>query len=321
VQLDEYGPPDVLHLVEVPDPRPGPGQVVVGVAECGVTFIETQMRAGRSPRPGGMPDPPVVLCNGVEGEVVAVGVDVDASQLGRHVVTATGGFGGYADRVVVGLDDLIAIPDGLAVGEAVALLADGRTALGLVRAAAIGRDDRVLVTAAAGGVGSLLVQLSRTNGAHHVVAAASTAQKLSLARTLGADVTVDYTKREWVDDLSEATGGIDVVFDGVGGQLGLDALSLVEPQGRYVRYGAASGTMTDVDSVAVPGVTVIPGYAIVRSPDDNRALVEQALAEAAAGRLRVVIGQTFPLSQAAHAHAAIEARATVGKTVLIPDPR
>jgi NADPH:quinone reductase len=200
IQLDRYGGPAELHLVEVP----GPGQVVVRTVAAGITFVETQIRAGRPPWPGPGPQLPVVLGNGVAGEIVAVGPGVEASLLGRRVMTATGGAGGYADQVVVDAADPIPIPDGLEPEVAVALLADGRTALALARAAAITPADRMLVTAAGGGVGSLLVQLA---GARQVVAAASSDRKLALAEELGADVTVDCTRAGWTDQVRAATGG------------------------------------------------------------------------------------------------------------------
>jgi NADPH2:quinone reductase len=317
VRLDAFGGPDELHPVEVPDPVPGPGQLLVRTAAAGITFVETQVRAGRPPWPGPGPALPVVLGNGVEGDVIGVGEGVDPSWLGRRVVTATGGFGGYADRVVVDAAAAVAVPHGLGLGEAVALLADGRTALGLVRAASLGSDDRVLVTAAAGGVGTLLVQLAKAAGVRHVVAAAGGGRKLALAAGLGADTTVDYTRPGWADALE----GLDVGFDGVGGEVGADLLAAMAPGGRYLVYGGAGGPMTAGDAVTARGLTLVPGHTVVRSPEDNRSLVEQALAMAAAGRLRPVIGQRFPLAAAADAHRAIEARQTVGKTILIPAGR
>jgi NADPH2:quinone reductase len=318
VQIDTFGGPEVLHLVEVPDPAPGPGQVLVRTAVAGITFVETQVRAGRPPWPGGGPALPVVLGNGVAGEIIAVGEGVPRTRLGQRVVTATGGSGGYADHAVVKAADPIQIPDRLESGAAVALLADGRTALALARAARLGPDDRVLVTAAAGGVGSLLVQLAHAAGAKLVVAAAGGERKLALARELGADLAVDYGLDGWPEAVRAATGGIDVVFDGVGGRLGQDALALLQPGSRLLRYGAASGAFTDVTAIAGRGVTEIAGNSLIRGPEDNRQLVEQALTDAAAGRLRPIVGQTFPLARAADAHAAIEARTTIGKTVLIP---
>ena len=215
--------------------------------------------------------------------------------------------------------------DRCGLGEAVALLADGRTALGLVRAASLAPSDCVLVTAAAGGVGSLLVQLGKAAGVKQVVAAAGGERKLALAAGLGADATVDYTRPGWAD----ALGGLDVGFDGVGGQVAADLLAAMTPGGRVLVYGGAGGPVTATEAVTARGLTLVPGHTVVRSTrsrsgalrgasEDNRALVEQALAMAAAGRLRPVIGQRFPLARAADAHRAIEARQTVGKTILIP---
>jgi NADPH2:quinone reductase len=316
VRLDAFGGPEELHLVEVPDPEAGRGQVLVRTAAAGITFVETRVRAGRPPWPGPGPALPVVLGNGVEGEVIGVGEEADPSWLGRRVVTATGGFGGYADRVVVDATAPIPVPAGVGLGEAVALLADGRTALGLVRAVSLAPGDRVLVTAAAGGVGTLLVQLARAAGVKQLVAAAGGERKLALAAELGADVTVDYTKPGWADALE----GLDVAFDGVGGRVGTDLLAAMAPGGRLLIYGGAGGPMTQPDEVTARGLTLVPGHTVIRSPEDNRALVEQALAMAAAGSLRPVIGQRFPLARAADAHRAIEARQTVGKTILIPAP-
>jgi NADPH:quinone reductase len=323
VQMEEFGAPDVLHLIERPDAEPGPGQVAVRTAAAGITFVETQVRAGRSPRPGPGPALPAILGNGVEGTIVSAGDGVDPTLVGRQVVTATGGLGGYADRVVVAAADPVLVPAGLARGTAVALLADGRTALGLVRAAALSTGDRVLVMAAAGGVGSLLVQLARAAGARHVAAAASSARKLEVARTLGADVVVDYTSADWPDQVRAVTGTLDVVFDGVGGDIGNAALDLLGRGGRFLAYGAASGRFTGASGIERReiegrGIDFIPGNTVVRTADDNRSLVERGLALAAADRLHPVIGQVFPLSRAADAHAAIEARATIGKTILVP---
>lgn len=319
VQIDEHGAPEVLHLVEVPDPVPGPGQVLIEADAIGITFIETQMRAGRSPRPGGDALAlPAVLGNGVEGHIVAVGDGVDPTVVGSRVVTATGGLGGYSQRVVVGAADPIAVPSGLAPGEAVALLADGRTALALVRAAALTPTDRVLVTAAAGGVGSLLVQLAAAAGVDTVIALAGGANKVAVATELGADVAVDYTADGWPDAVRARAGSPTVVFDGVGGDVAAAVLDLVEPGGRYVLFGAASGAMADAEAVTARAVDVLAGLALIKGPDDNRALVVDALDRAAARTLRPLIGQRFPLADAAAAHAAIEARATRGKTLLIP---
>lgn len=318
VWMTEFGPPSVLVPGSAPDPEPGPGQAVIAVEVVGIAFIETQRRAGRSMPPGERPELPVIPGNGVGGVVAAVGPGVDAELVGQRVVSSTGGSGAYAERVAVPAADVIAVPDGLDLQVATALLADGRTAVGLFRLAGVAAGQRVLVEAAAGGVGSLLVQLAATAGAT-VIGAAGGRRKLELATGLGAAVVVDYTEPGWAERVRSATdgAGVDVVFDGVGGAIGQDALTLVRPGGRFVVHGLASGSFTDTSAAAERGVQVtgLRDWASVGL--DNRQLAALAFTEATAGRLRPVIGQTFPLAAAAEAHAAIEARATLGKTLLL----
>jgi NADPH2:quinone reductase len=293
--------------------------VVVRADAIAVHFIETLVRGGRSPRPADSEtEMPAVLGNGVEGPIVALGDGVAGPPLGTRVVTATGGMGGYAEQVAVAASDVIAVPEGLAPGEALALLADGRTALGLIRAAEVVAGDRVLITAAAGGVGSLLVQRARSVGARHVIALAGGERKLALARELGADIAIDYTREHWVDEVRAAVGEVDVLLDGVSGPIGSATLALVARGGRYAAFGVAGGRFADTTDFVERGGTVVPGSALVRGPEDNHALVEQALADAVGGRWHPVIGQRVPLSEAAAAHAAIESRQTIGKTLLIP---
>jgi NADPH:quinone reductase len=294
--LNEFGPPERLIPAEVADPVPGPGEVLVDVEIAGITFVETQVRAGRAPNPAMLPRLPAILGNGVGGRVD-----------GEPVVTTTGGSGGYAERVAVPAAGLIPVPAGVDLADAVALLADGRTALSLMRHAGVAPGETVLVAPAGGGVGTLLVQLARAAGAR-VVAAARGARKLSLTRSLGAAVAVDYGEPGW----TERVGAVDLALDGVGGAIGHAAFERVRPGGRFYRFGMASGEFTDVSSR--DDVAILGGGRL--TPEEMRELTTAALAEAAAGRLRPVIGQTFPLDRAADAHAAIEARRTIGKTLL-----
>ena len=310
--LRAFGPPRQLVAETIDDPAPGPGQVLVDVELASVTFVETQLRAGRPPHPAMTPELPVVLGNGVGGVISALGEGADPKLAGRRVVTTTGGRGGYAQRVAV--DDAlpIAVPDALTLQDAVALLADGRTALMLFEAAAVQPGETVLVEAAAGGVGSLLVQLAAGAGAR-VVAAAGGERKLELARALGADHAVDYSRPGWAAD----AGPVDVVFDGVGGAIGRAAFELVRIGGRFSSFGMASGAFAGIsDDVAADfGVTLVRGNGL--QPQALRELSGRALEAAAAGRIRPVVGQTFALEDAAAAHAAIETRATLGKTLLV----
>jgi NADPH2:quinone reductase len=308
VWLREFGEPEVLTIGEAPDPVAGPGRVVVDVEFANITFVETQFRAtGGGPFTGTLP---MVPGNGVGGVVAAVGPGVPADLLGARVITSTGGSGGYAERAAVDATALFRVPAEVPLDVAVALLADGRTATMMTRAAGVRAGERVLVEAAAGGVGSLLVQLAKAAGAT-VVAAAGGARKLAVAKDLGADVTVDYTEAGWPDQV----GTVDVVFDGVGGDIGRTAFGLLGRGGRMVSFGLASGTWTAIseEEATARDVTLVRPAA---TPDELRAYTESALAEAAAGRLRPIIGQRFPLEKAADAHRAIHTRATIGKTLL-----
>lgn len=316
VLLREFGPPDRLAVEDVPDPVAGAGQVLIDVQFANITFVETQVRAGRPPVPAMAPRLPAILGNGVGGVVSSVGAGADPALMGRLMVTTTGGSGGYAERVAADAAAPIPVPGELALDQAVALLADGRTAIGLIRAAAVQAGETVLVEAAAGGVGSLLVQLARNAGAR-VVGVAGGPRKVSVVTGLGADLAVDYAQPGWTDRVRRDTGGVDVVFDGVGGQIGTEAFELVDGGGRLCAFGMASGSFTPIpdDAAASRGITVVRGAPV--SPEQQRELSQAALAEAAAGRLRPLIGQRYPLERAADAHAAMESRATVGKTLLV----
>lgn len=313
VWLKEFGGPNVLTVGEGPEPVVEPGQALIEVVFANITFVETQFRAtGAGPYKA---DLPMIPGNGVGGVVTSVGGEVDEGLVGRRVVTSTGGSGGYAERVAVDAGGVIDVPDGVDLDQAVALLADGRTAMMLVQAAELQGGERVLVEAAAGGVGTVLVQLARNAGAR-VVAAAGGPRKAEVASGLGAEVAVDYRRPGWAEQVRDAVGAVDVVFDGVGGAIAGSSFELLDRGGRMVSFGRASGEWSPVsDATAVDrGVTLVPMPRA--TPEHQRAFTERALAEAAAGRLRPVIGQRFPLDRAAEAHAAIESRATVGKTLL-----
>jgi NADPH:quinone reductase len=315
VVMKEFGAPHVLRLDEVPDPRPGAGEVVIDVELANVTFVETQIRAGRPPNPAMLPTLPAILGNGVGGTVAAAGSGAASSLAGRRVVSGLTGTGGYAERAVAAAQRVIEVPGAMELRDAVALLADGRTAIALVDSARIAAGETVLVEAAAGGVGTLLVQLARNAGAR-VVALASREHKLATARALGADQVIDYSAQDWPSRVRAAAGEVDVVFDGVGGDIGLAGFGLLRAGGRFCPFGMASGSFTPVTAELAGERRVTVVKSGPASTERLRTLTQAALDEAAAGRIRPVIGQEFELSRAAAAHAAIEARSTTGKTLL-----
>ncbi|WP_129838962.1 zinc-binding dehydrogenase [Streptomyces sp. RFCAC02] len=319
VQVVRFGGPEVLVPGEAPEPVAGPGRVLVDVAVAGMTFVETQIRRGTD-RWHERPRLPYVPGGLVAGRVSAVGERVDPAWLGRRVVAGTGETGGFAERAVAAVDDLFPVPDGLGLPEAVTLHGDGSTAQGLVEKAGIGPGDRVLVEAAAGGVGSLLVQLARAAGAR-VVGAARGSRKLAVVRELGADAVVDYSAPDWTEQVVRATGGFgpDVVFDGVGGRIGRAAFEVTARGGRFSVHGAASGEATVIDPAEARrrGVSVLGIEQLFDFGPQVARWAEGMMSLAAAGLVRPLIGQTFPLERAAEAHAAVENRTAVGKTLLL----
>jgi NADPH2:quinone reductase len=320
VRLHEFGPPENLRYEQLEDPQPGPGQVRIAVAVAGVHLIDTIIRSGRQMGPMPLPELPAIPGREAAGVVDALGDGVEERWLGRRVVAHLGpASGGYAEFALCPAASLHALPEGLAEDAAVAMIGTGRTTLAILEVARIEPDDVVLVTAAAGGIGSLIVQAARQAGAT-VIGAAGGADKVARVRELGATTAVDYAEPGWSDAV-RAAHDVTVALDGVGGALGRAALELLAPGGRLIVYGLASGAPTElsIGDLFSRGLTVSAaiGPHIQRRPGGMRGLEEDALAAAAAGRL-VPLVTRFELARAAEAHAAIEARATVGKTVLNP---
>jgi NADPH2:quinone reductase len=308
----------VLVPTESPAPVAGEGQAVIAVVAADVLFLDTQIRSGRW-RAQFPVAPPYVPGGAVAGAVLAVGAGVSADYwVGTVVVTRT--VAGYAEQALATADTMTAVPDGLDVLTAAALAHDGPTALTLFEGAAVQSGEWVLVTGAAGGLGSLLVRLAHAAGAR-VIGAAGGGRKSDLIRELGADLAVDYTQPGWPDKVKVATGGagVDVVFDGVGGTIGAAAFAVTAAGARFSAHGAPAGGFAAIDpAIAERGDVRVRGIEQVQfTPAESHSLTERALAEAAAGRLVPVVGQTFPLAKAADAHAAIEARQVVGKTLLL----
>ncbi|MQA13399.1 MAG: zinc-binding dehydrogenase [Pseudonocardiaceae bacterium] len=324
IRLHSFGPADQLRHEELDDPKPATGQVRISVAAAGVHLIDTVIRSGVSHGPFPLPELPAIPGREVAGVVDVLGAAVEESWLGQRVVAHLGAAGsGYAELAVCDASALHALPDSLAADAAVAMIGTGRTTMAILEIAQLTSADVVLVTAAAGGIGSLLVQAARNAGALVVGVAGGTA-KVDRVRRLGATVAVDYTAPDWTATARDALDGRDVTvtLDGVGGRLGRGALELLGAGGRLILFGWSSGEPTPLSATDLfaHGITASAaiGPTLLRRPGGFRDLEEAALAAAAAGRLIPLVGQRFPLAQAAAAHTAIETRATVGKTVLVP---
>ena len=256
---------------------------------------------------------------------------VSGSASGRRVVARLGhAGGGYATRVAVPAAALVDIPDGVDARTAAAVLHDGVTALALMDIVKVVAGDRVLITAAAGGMGALLVQLAKATGATVVAAARGTRQARRAGLTgltglaglrlgsHGPDMVVDYGDADWTDTVWETFGGVDVVLDGAGGDYGRAAFDLVVDGGRFSAHGTPAGGFATADPEVARsrGITATGLESVQLDPDRFRAYLIRALQDVAEGRFMPLIGQTFPLERAADAHAAIESRTAIGKTVL-----
>ncbi|TGA93716.1 zinc-binding dehydrogenase [Streptomyces sp. MZ04] len=322
VVLHEFGPAENLTYETWPDPVAGPGQARIAVRAAGVHFVETVMRRGdASDMAPPLPELPSVFGGEVAGVVDAVGPGVDPAWLGRSVVASRSEPGGYAELSVAAVDALHEVPDGLGYESAVSMVMTGATAMGLLDVAQLTSDDVVLVTSAAGGIGRLVVQYAAEIGAV-VIGAAGGPDKVEAVWELGADLAVDYNEPGWTDLVRERLDGrsVSVVLDGVGGEKSAAAFGLIGDGGRYVVIGWSSqeGFEPDADVVEERGISVTNALLrLIEHPEDGPEHERRALEAAAKGELVPAV-QTFPLAEAAAAHAAMERRETTGKVVLVP---
>jgi NADPH2:quinone reductase len=319
VEFDRFGPPDVLKVVDVPTPEPRPGAVLVRVKAAGVNFFEVLMRADRYAVTPSLPMAPGAEAAGV---IEAVGENVDVSLRGERVAVplfASGRAGGYAEYVEIDAGSVVRLPDRIGFDEAVALMVQGLTALHLVRRSAP-QGKAVLVHAAAGGVGSLLLQLARREGAKVVLATAGSDEKRSLALSLGADGVFDYTLPGWSKSIT-TNGWVDLVYDTVGGNVTKSSLEALAPCGELVF--AALGRFTlgpDEISRMLDRNQSLKGFALLPliSPEGLRRDLSELFSLASSGGLTIPPVTHFALHDAAAAHAALEARRIPGKAVLVP---
>ena len=313
IQMTEFGGPEVLRLADLPVPEPGPDEVLIRVSRAGLNFADTHTRTNSYVQRATLPLVP-------GGEVAGVRQDT-----GERVVALVGS-GGYAEYALAPSDRVFPVPDGLDDGSALAMLIQGTTAWHLYRTAARVTDgESVVVHGAAGGVGSLAVQLGYPMGAGRVIATASSESKRALALELGADVAIDPAPERLLERLLEANGGapVDVVFEMSGGEVFEQSYRALAPFGRIVAYGIATNEANEVStgSLLRHSRSVVGFYLFhcLERDDMFAQALSDLFARAAAGELKAIVGATYPLEQAARAQIDLRERRTTGKLLL--DPR
>ncbi len=314
-----FGPLSALTVEEVPEPRPGPGQVLIRVEAAGVNFADTLVIEGKY-----QARPPFPFAPGgeVAGVVAGLGPDVEGPPLGTRVLAMTG-HGGFAEAALAPAAAAVLVPDGVDPAVAASLsYAYGTTLHALRDRGRLRPGETVLVLGAAGGVGLAAVQVAKLLGAR-VIAAASSAEKLEICRQAGADMLLDYGREGWRDRLRTLTGseGVDVIYDPVGGPYAEPALRSLAWGGRYLIIGFAAGEIPRIplNLILLKGcdiVGVFYGNFVQRDPAGNRALMTQLLDWVRQGRLRPEISATYPLEHAAAAMEALRSRASTGKIVV-----
>jgi NADPH2:quinone reductase len=312
IRVHELGGAENLSVDEIEKPVPNADEVLIKTAAAGINYADTMMRAGNYLT---KPELPFTLGYEAAGTIESLGADVTNLKVGQRVLATTTS-GGYAEYATAKAVTTMPIPDELGFGEATALLVQGLTALGLLNDAKAG--ETILIHAAAGGVGTLLVQLAKYKGLK-VIGTASSEQKLQLVAELGADFAINYTESDWTDEVLKATDGkgVDWLIEMVGGDIIAKNLKVLAKNGTMWIYGSASGEDFKVSVLSLMAKNhTIRGYWLMNESVKNRIQFTRELLEhLAAGRLKIQVTE-FPLDKAKEAHEAIENRKTTGKVVL-----
>ncbi|AXF56099.1 quinone oxidoreductase family protein [Salicibibacter kimchii] len=319
IQFSNFGGPDVLETANVKVPKPNEQEVLIEVNRVGVNYADTARRRGQYVVPTPLPFIPGAE---VAGVVKEVGAEVTNVKPGTRVVTLTGS-GAYAEYVTADARGLIPIGDSLDFSTAAALPLQGLSAYHvLITMGQLAEEETVLVHAAAGGVGSIAVQLAKLHGAGKVIATASTEEKLGEAKRLGADVGINYTQEGWEKEVLEATDGkgVDIAMEMVGGDVFEKTLQVLGSFGRLVIFGSASGEQSRLNAgrLMEKNQSVIGFFLpqIMRKPALMQSSLEALFSHLQKGELELQIGHTFSLDEAARVHELMEGRKTKGKIIL-----
>jgi NADPH2:quinone reductase len=319
IQVKNPGGAEALELVELPAPQPKPNEAVVKLAACGVNFIDVYQREGRYKVPL-----PFIAGQEGAGTVTTVGSEVTSVKPGDRVAW-TGVQGGYTEQAAVPADRLVKTPEGVTDQQAAAAMLQGITAHYLSHSTyAVRHGDTVLVHAAAGGVGLLLVQMCHNLGAR-VIGTVSSEEKAKLAREVGADEVINYTQVDFESETKRLTNnqGVNVVYDSVGKTTFEKGFNILKLRGMMVLFGGASGAVPPFDPTLLTAKgslfltrPMISHYIATREELEARA--QAVFGMIAAGKLKLRIEHTYPLAQAQQAHRDLEGRKTTGKILLLP---
>lgn len=316
IQIHTQGGPEVLSYEQIDEPSPGPGQVKVRVAAAGLNFIDTYQR-------GGLYEMATPFTPGLEGAgvVVDIGLGVTEPAVGDRVAWATN-MGSYAEFAVMPADRVVAVPDGIELELAAALMLQGLTAHYLAcDTYPLTATDRCLIHAGAGGVGLLLTQIAKRRGAE-VFTTVGTPEKAALSSAAGADHVVLYREVDFVDAITAIVGPtpLDVVYDGVGASVFDQSLSLLHPRGTIATFGNASGAVPPVSPLALGSRYLTrPGlFDYVATSEDLQRRARDLFSWVVDGHLDVRVDARYRLADAADAHRALEGRTTTGKVILTP---
>jgi NADPH:quinone reductase len=326
VRVHELGGPDVLRYEEVPEPQPTAGEVLVKVAAAGVNYLDIYYRSGF--HWGGHHGRALPYIPGAEaaGTVIEIGPNVTDLKIGDRVVYGiSNGYGSYAELYALPAWHLYKIPSSIAFEDAAAIMLQGMTAHYLTHSTyAVKPNDTVLIHAAAGGTGSLLVQLAKMRGAR-VFGTVSTAKKARLAQSAGADATINYSEQDFAAEVRRLSGGIgvNVVYDSVGQVTFEKSLDCLAPLGSLVIFGQASGPVPPFDTAVLnaKGSLTLARPSLTHNVTSHADVLWRAgdlLKWLGEGKLTVRIGQTYRLSRAEDAHRQLESRNSIGKILLIP---
>jgi len=321
IKFHEYGEPTVLKYEEVEKPTPEKGQVLLKIEAVGLNYADTMRRRNNYLEHTPLP---CILGGEIAGTIEALGPEVQNLEVGARVLAIVG-TGGYAEYAVVPARQLFPTPANLSFAQATTLPVQGVTAYDILKMSGqLKSGETVLVHAAAGGVGVYSVQLAKLMGAGKVIATASTAAKLELARSLGADETVNYTEADWYKQVRDLTGGkgVDVILEMVGGEIFNQNFKCLALGGRVVIFGVASQKNPTLNPVELMYRNqTVTGYWLVNTiakPQQFAQAMQELFGWISQDKLKIVVDYTFPLAEAVQAHATLEGRQSVGKVVLLP---